>query len=246
MFPNRAASTITQSQSRDAELLPAVGEVADTKRGRLDQARRGSASSEQDRAAQEVRAGVESDRPARANVATTIPPAAVPSDESRVRRQPQQRVRLLQERRAHGLGNDSGRGGEEERGGDPANDLERREVPDLGVPRIRSKAAAAAWAAPLSTFEPTRTKWRGRRSAEHPADQDEEDLRQPAAQRGRARGRSASRRASRTANASATGATALPRYERTVRRRRGAGTRARGAALGQLSRRFVAQRARPA
>ncbi len=117
-FTNENWSTITQSHVRDAELSPAVGSSR-RKCVRLDRRLAGIRISAMKTAPSEVRAGVDGDRPARAERRHEEAAGAAPPIMRRVHRQPEQRVRLLEQAARHGLGNDAGRGGEEERGSDP-------------------------------------------------------------------------------------------------------------------------------
>ena len=60
----------------------------------------------------------------------------------------------------------------------PRDDLERREVPDLGVPR-QDQGGAAAWAAPLTHVRADQDEVARQPVGPDAADQDEDDLREP-------------------------------------------------------------------
>ena len=114
-----------------AEGVPALAELPhEMPLGHLQVARQPKGE-EEDRP-DEVRGRVERERPARSNRGDQEPTGSGTGDLRPVARQPQERVRLLQQPCAHRLRHDPLRGGEEERAGHAADDLERDQVPDLG------------------------------------------------------------------------------------------------------------------
>ena len=76
--------------------------------------------------------GVEGERPPRARGRDEQAAGDRRRDLRHVQRQPQQGVRRLQQRARHGLRDDPGRRGEEERGRRARHELQRDQVPELG------------------------------------------------------------------------------------------------------------------
>jgi hypothetical protein len=115
------------------ELVPALAQLAQEAR-RLGLHAPADVHPREQRCAGEIRGGVERDRPAGADRGDEHAADRGAADVDGVQRQAEQRVRLLQARRAHGQRHDPLRRGEEERGRDPARDLEGCQLPELRTP----------------------------------------------------------------------------------------------------------------
>ena len=114
------------------ECLPALAQLAQEARRLRPPARRQAHRRREDGPRPEGR-GVDRDRPAGAGGGDDRAAERSADHVARVDHEPEERVRLLDHRRRHGLRDDPGRGGEEERGGGAVDGADCEQVPE---PRV--------------------------------------------------------------------------------------------------------------
>ena len=130
-FMNPNATTIVQSHVRELNSRQPSRSSASMLLPSIRCAARQSDRAEKKRGG-EVGGAVEGQRPAGADRSDEHASGGRADDLGRAHREAEQRVRLLQHRRRHGLRDDPGRGGEEERGRPTGDELQHDEVPELG------------------------------------------------------------------------------------------------------------------